>query len=143
MLTTTDGTFLFSVPGSVYWIAKRYNIPVLTIVLNNHGWNAPKNSLLLVHPHGEGSKVSNSRLNISFEPTPDYAGIAKAAAGGNLWAIRTGQAEDLARLLPEAVEKVKSGIPVVLDAHLNGSSGKYVGEQNGEYKGLGKRNRAE
>lgn len=32
-----DGTYLFSVPGSVYWIAKRYNIPVLTIILNNKG----------------------------------------------------------------------------------------------------------
>lgn len=32
-----DGTFLFSVPGSVHWIAKRYKIPVLTIVLNNKG----------------------------------------------------------------------------------------------------------
>lgn len=32
-----DGTYLFSVPGSVYWIANRYNIPVLTIVLNNDG----------------------------------------------------------------------------------------------------------
>lgn len=32
-----DGTYLFSVPGSVYWIAQRYNIPVLTIVLNNQG----------------------------------------------------------------------------------------------------------
>lgn len=32
-----DGTFLFSVPGSVYWIAQRYGIPVLTIVLNNKG----------------------------------------------------------------------------------------------------------
>ena len=32
-----DGTYLFTVPGSVYWIAKRYNIPVLTIVLNNKG----------------------------------------------------------------------------------------------------------
>jgi thiamine pyrophosphate-dependent acetolactate synthase large subunit-like protein len=32
-----DGTYLFSVPGSVYWIAKRYNIPILTIVLNNKG----------------------------------------------------------------------------------------------------------
>ena len=130
---------MFSVPGSVYWITKRYNIPILTVVLNNHGWNAPKNSLLLVHPHGEGSKVTNSQLNISFEPTPDYAGIAKAAAGGDLWAIRTGQAEDLARLLPDAVEKVKRGTPVVLDAHLNGSSGKYVGEQNGQYNGLGKK----
>lgn len=32
-----DGSYLFSVPGSVYWIAKRYNIPILTIVLNNKG----------------------------------------------------------------------------------------------------------
>jgi thiamine pyrophosphate-dependent acetolactate synthase large subunit-like protein len=32
-----DGTFLFSVPSSVYWIASRYDIPVLTVVLNNKG----------------------------------------------------------------------------------------------------------
>jgi thiamine pyrophosphate-dependent acetolactate synthase large subunit-like protein len=32
-----DGTFLFTVPGSVYWICQRYNIPILTIVLNNKG----------------------------------------------------------------------------------------------------------
>lgn len=32
-----DGTFLFSVPGSVYWICRRYKIPILTIVLNNDG----------------------------------------------------------------------------------------------------------
>lgn len=32
-----DGTYLFSVPGSVYWISRRYKIPVLTIVLNNEG----------------------------------------------------------------------------------------------------------
>jgi thiamine pyrophosphate-dependent acetolactate synthase large subunit-like protein len=36
-----DGTFLFTVPGSVYWIAKRYKIPVLTIVLNNKGKFSP------------------------------------------------------------------------------------------------------
>ena len=32
-----DGTYLFSVPGSVYWISRRYKIPVLTIILNNKG----------------------------------------------------------------------------------------------------------
>lgn len=35
-----DGTYLFSIPGSVYWIAQRYNIPILTIVLNNKGKHA-------------------------------------------------------------------------------------------------------
>ena len=32
-----DGTFLFNEPGSVYWIAARYGIPLLTVVLNNKG----------------------------------------------------------------------------------------------------------
>ncbi|KAF4972515.1 hypothetical protein FSARC_939 [Fusarium sarcochroum] len=32
-----DGSYLFSVPSSVYWISQRYQIPILTIVLNNTG----------------------------------------------------------------------------------------------------------
>ncbi|KAK5109602.1 hypothetical protein LTR62_006839 [Meristemomyces frigidus] len=120
-----DGTFLFSVPGSVYWIAQRYGIPVLVIVLNNQGWNAPRKSLQLVHPNGEGSKVDNRALNISFAPTPDYAGIAKAAAGGEAWAGSAGTVEELRRLLPEAIEAVKGGKCAILDAHLDGPEGKY------------------
>ena len=122
-----DGTFLFSVPGSVYWISQRYQLPVLTIVLNNQGWNAPKRSLLLVHPEGEGSKATNEELNISFAPSPDYAGIAKAAAGGNLWAGRASTVEELEKALPEAVKSVMSGVGAVLDAQLEGPQGKYGG----------------
>ncbi|TKA35467.1 hypothetical protein B0A54_12127 [Friedmanniomyces endolithicus] len=119
-----DGTYLFSVPGSVYWIAQRYNIPVLVIVLNNQGWNAPRKSLELVHPHGLGSKVDNRALNISFAPTPDYAGIAKAASGGECWAGSAGTVEELARLLPEAVEAVRGGRCAVLEGQLEGPQGK-------------------
>lgn len=32
-----DGTYLFGVPGTVYWIAMRYEIPTLTVVLSNKG----------------------------------------------------------------------------------------------------------
>jgi thiamine pyrophosphate-dependent acetolactate synthase large subunit-like protein len=123
-----DGTYLFSVPGSVYWIAQRYNIPILTIVLNNRGWNAPRKSLELVHPVGLGSKVDNIELNISFEPTPDYAGIARAASGGKCYAGRAGTVEELDRVLQEAVEAVKGGRAAVVDCHLEGSGGKYTGD---------------
>lgn len=122
-----DGTYLFSVPGSVYWISKRYKIPILTIVLNNKGWNAPRRSMLLVHPDGEGSKVSNEELNISFAPTPDYSGIAKAASGGEFWAEHASTADELAKLLPEAIDSVLNGTSAVLDAHLEGPDGKYGG----------------
>lgn len=123
-----DGTFLFSVPGSVYWVSQRYEIPVLTVVLNNKGWNAPRRSLLLVHPEGEGSKVSNQELNISLDPSPDYAGIAKAAAAGNLWAAKAGTVGELLDLLPRAVESVKNGVGAVLEARLEeGEDGKIGG----------------
>lgn len=55
-----DGTYLFSQMESVYWIARRYDIPFMLIVLNNGGWNAPKVSALLVHKDGLSSK-SNRR----------------------------------------------------------------------------------
>ncbi|CAG8264162.1 unnamed protein product [Penicillium salamii] len=121
-----DGSFLFSVPGSVYWVARRYGIPILTIVLNNKGWNAPRRSMLLVHPEGDGSRATNEDLNISFAPTPDYAGIAKAAAGGELWAGRASTVAELAQKLPDAIKSVLEGKAAVLEAQLDGSSGKYV-----------------
>ncbi|KAL8917758.1 MAG: hypothetical protein Q9172_005695 [Xanthocarpia lactea] len=122
-----DGTFLFSVPGSVYWISQRYNLPVLTIVLNNQGWNAPRRSLLLVHPDGEGSKASNEDLNISFAPSPDYAGIAKCAAGGRLWAGVACTMDELEQRLIDAVKSVQDGTGAVLDAHLDGGRSVFVG----------------
>jgi hypothetical protein len=128
-----DGTFLFSVPGSVYWICRRYRIPILTVVLNNKGmhsyhrnsveltdlglgWNAPRKSLLLVHPEGLGSKATNEELNISFSPTPDYAGIAKAAACGDLLAEKVSKARDLESVLKRAVDSVIGGTAAVIEA---------------------------
>ena len=32
-----DGSFMFGMPSSVYWMSSRYEIPVLTVVLNNKG----------------------------------------------------------------------------------------------------------
>ncbi|KAK8019112.1 thiamine pyrophosphate enzyme [Apiospora arundinis] len=113
-----DGTFLFSVPGSVYWISRRYGIPVLTIVLNNKGWNAPRKSMMLVHPEGLGSKATNEEINISFDPVPDFSGIAKAAAGGELFAAKVERAADLEGVLKEAIEAVKGGRSAVLDCKM-------------------------
>lgn len=121
-----DGTFLFTVPSSVYWISQRYHIPILTIILNNNGWNAPKNSLLLVHPDGPASRASREEMSIMFDPTPDYAGIARAASGGEIGAFRCGKASELGGVLEKAIEMVRGGRSAVVDAHLGGSQGKYL-----------------
>ena len=81
----------------------------------------------LVHPQGYGSKVDNKALNISFAPSADYSGIAKAASGGKCWAGYAGSVSELGRLLPQAVAAVKGGPCAVLDAHLGGPQGKFGG----------------
>ncbi|KAM0738074.1 hypothetical protein ACQRIT_007550 [Beauveria bassiana] len=110
-----DGTYMFSVPSSVYWISMRYRIPILTIVLNNGGWNAPRYSYNLVHPDGLAQTATNDEINIAFSPTPDYAGIAKAAACGQVFAGRVSDARELPGLLREAIDFVKAGKSAVLD----------------------------
>lgn len=82
---------------------------------------------MLVHPDGDGSKATNEELNISFAPTPDYAGIAKAASGGKCWAGSAGSVKELEKMLPEAIEAVKGGVSAVLDAQLDGPQGKFGG----------------
>jgi thiamine pyrophosphate-dependent acetolactate synthase large subunit-like protein len=46
---------------------------------------------------------------------PDYAGIAKAAAGGQLHTAKVDKAADLEEVLKKAIEEVQNGTPAVLD----------------------------
>ena len=38
---TGDGSYMFSAPSAVHWMARRYRTPFLQIIYNNRGWNAP------------------------------------------------------------------------------------------------------
>jgi len=76
---TGDGSYMFSVPSTVHWMARKYQTPFLTVVYNNRGWRAPKFSMLAVHPQGYASKAED--IDVAFDPPPDYSGIAAAAGG--------------------------------------------------------------
>lgn len=117
-----DGTFLFGVPSSVYWMSRRYGAPFLTVVLNNGGWNAPRKSAQLVHPAGYTASATNAELNISLDPSPDYGAIAVAAAGGQAWAATVRSVAELAAKLAEAIAAVEAGRSAVLDCHIVGSA---------------------
>ena len=95
-------------------------------MLSPKGWNAPRKSLELVHPDGLASASPSQDLHISFEPSPDYGGIAKAAAGrsfgGKSKGLFTGRVEDasgLESVLKQAVEAVKEGRGAVVEAILD------------------------
>jgi len=111
-----DGSFLFGVPSSAQWVARRYGTPALTVIYNNRGWKAPKMSALAVHPKGAAAEADD--FNVSFEPAADLPAIA-TAAGGAFGANVTDPAE-LPGVLKEALAAVHGGRSAVVAAHLPG-----------------------
>ncbi len=51
-----DGGFHFSTPTSVYAVAQAEGLPILTVVLDNGGWQAVKDAVLRVHPGGQATQ---------------------------------------------------------------------------------------
>jgi acetolactate synthase-1/2/3 large subunit len=112
---TGDGSYMFSQPSSVHWMARRYQTPFLQVVYNNRGWRAPRFSTLAVHPDGYAARAD--QLDLSFEPSPDYSGIA-AAAGGAL-AIRIERPDEVEAGVARAVHAVREEKRcAVIDAQL-------------------------
>ncbi|KAI8940627.1 hypothetical protein NX059_001899 [Plenodomus lindquistii] len=75
-----DGSFMCAAPSSALWVSSKYKVPILTVVLNNGGFKAPKHSTALVYPNGLNEGATDDEMNISFEPSPNYAALAEAAA---------------------------------------------------------------
>lgn len=99
---TGDGSYMFSIPSSVHWMARKYATPFLQIIYNNGGWKSPRLSLLAVHPAGYGSQSTD--IGVSFAEAPDYAGIAAAAGGA--FGLRVRRPDELDGALDAALNAV-------------------------------------
>ena len=111
---TGDGSYLFGIPSSVYWMSRRYQAPFLTVIYNNQGWNATKNNLLKLYPDGIAKR--DDRYWVNFDQPADLAKIAAAAGGA--YALSVSDPEKLPEALAASVEMVKSGRSAVVDVKL-------------------------
>jgi acetolactate synthase I/II/III large subunit len=111
---TGDGSFLFGVPSSAQWVARRYGTPALTIIYDNRGWAAPKLSTLLVHPDGAAAKADD--FHVSFEPEADLPGVARAAGGA--YGVTVSDPGELPGVLKDALAVVYGGRSAVVSVHL-------------------------
>jgi len=102
---TGDGSYMFSVPSTVHWMARKYRTPFLTVIYNNRGWRAPKFSMLAVHPDGYASKAKD--IDVAFDPPPDYSGIA--AASGGAFAKIVKNVDEVESAVAEALQIVREG----------------------------------
>jgi acetolactate synthase I/II/III large subunit len=111
---TGDGSYLFGVPSSAQWLARRYGTPALTIIYDNRGWAAPKFSTLKVHPDGLAAKADD--FYASFEPEADLPGVAAAAGGA--YGVTVSDPDELPQVLRDALAVVQGGRSAVVSVHL-------------------------
>lgn len=109
-----DGSYYFSVPSTVYWMAKRYDAPILTVIYNNGGWKATKQNVLRLHPDG-AAKESNMFWS-DFRHPSDLAGIAEAAGGA--YARTVTHPEEVREALARGLQEVRNGRSAVIDVRL-------------------------
>ena len=72
-----DGSLYFSNPSSVYAVANQYGLPILTVLLDNGGWSAVKESTLRMYPQGEAKSTNQFASDLGY--STDFAAIAEAA----------------------------------------------------------------
>lgn len=111
---TGDGSFLFSIPSSVYWMANNYDTPFFTIIYNNKGWNATKMNYLKWYP--EGVATERNKYWVEFDKESRLEKIAEAA--GNVYAVEVRHPDEVKSAIERCYERVKKGQSAVLNVLL-------------------------
>ena len=110
-----DGSYMFANPVACHQVAEAHDLPVLTIVKNNAGWNAVRRAVRGAYPNGAAIARNEVPLT-SLEPLPDFAAIARASRAH---AERIENAVDLPAALARAVEFIrKERRQVLLDVRV-------------------------
>jgi acetolactate synthase I/II/III large subunit len=113
-----DGGFHFSSPDSVYAVAQQYQIPILTIVLDNGGWQAVKSAVQRVYPKGVAAETDEfqSRLMSGRQGEQrDFSGVARAfGAHGE----RVTEPGELSAAIDRAFAALDDGKAAVLHIHV-------------------------
>lgn len=111
---TGDGSFIFANPVAGLYVAKRYSIPILQIVLNNRGYAAVKKNFQATYTEG-WSKNIGKIVGVDFEESPDYAAISRACSCSGVTLDDPAKIEET---LEEALVVVGKGQSVVVDVKL-------------------------
>jgi acetolactate synthase-1/2/3 large subunit len=104
-----DGGFYFGNPTSVFAISQQYKLPILSIVLDNTGWNAVKQSTLRVFPEGE-AKTTNE-FEAELAPDVDFAKVGEAFGAH---AERLSDPAEVPAALARCVKTVRDGRSALL-----------------------------
>lgn len=76
--TIGDGSYMFANPTACHQVCEAFNLPVITLVLNNEEWGAVRHSVEGLYKDGLAARSNDVPLT-SLRPSPDFALTAQAS----------------------------------------------------------------
>ena len=107
-----DGGFLFGQTDSL-WTMSRYDIPVLTIITNNQGYEEPRWNMM--NPQRPAGKAGRDYINYLGNPDIDFT---KLAAAYNIGGEVVRNTDQLRPAIQKALRALRDGRPYLLDVHI-------------------------
>jgi benzoylformate decarboxylase len=108
VLNIGDGAVMYSASG--FWTMARYEIPVLTIVSNNHSYDSVRKSYEAYN--GRMKAANRFTGTVLDNPLIDFVSLAKSQGCEG---IRVERAADLRPALKRGIEATRAGTPFLID----------------------------
>jgi acetolactate synthase I/II/III large subunit len=109
-----DGGFHFSAPDSVYAVAQQYQIPVLTIVLDNGGWQAVKSAMQRVYPKGIAAETDEFQSRLMSGRQGEQRDFSAVARAFGAYGECVAEPDDLSAAIDRAFAALNDGKAAVL-----------------------------
>ena len=108
-----DGGFYFGNPSSVFAVAQQYKLPIFSIVMDNTGWNAVKQSTLRVYPEGEAKQGNEFESNLAPKVAFTKVGEAFGAYGEEI-----SDPAEVPAAIARCLKEVRAGRAALLHARV-------------------------
>ncbi|HXG36157.1 MAG TPA: thiamine pyrophosphate-requiring protein [Dehalococcoidia bacterium] len=109
-----DGSFVFGRPTAAFWAAEKYNLPFLTIILNNQRHFATRESWEKHIPDSAAQRAGNF-VGVDIEPSPDYEVLIQACRG---YGERVEDPDEVLPAIQRGLERTRNGQAALLDMRI-------------------------
>ena len=106
-----DGSFYFGEPCSVFAVSQQYGLPILSVVLDNSGWSAVKQSTLRVYPDGDAKDANEFEAELA--PKVEFGKVAEAF---DAYAEKLIDPAEAAAAIARCAKEVRGGRSALLHA---------------------------
>jgi len=108
-----DGGFYFGNPSSVFAVSQQYKLPFFSIVMDNTGWNAVKQSTLRVFPEGQAKETGSFESHLAPKVT-----FTKVAEAFGAYGEEVSDPADVSAAIARCLKEVRAGRSALLHARV-------------------------